>query len=100
MDISVIGAGPQAADFSRSLGAVVRAATPGGTAQTGGDMLVSNLEALSEAEMTALLSMFDLPDSPQQAGHLDDLLRGAVAATTEGDGNRAIAHLSEFVALS
>jgi hypothetical protein len=57
-------------------------------------MFASGLQALSEGEMTALLSMVDLPDSPQQAGHLDNLLRAGVAATAAGD--RAIGHLAEF----
>lgn len=100
MNIDGIGAGPRAADFSRSPGAAAAKATPAGSAQFAGDLFVSSLQALSEVEMTALLSMVDLPDSPQQAGHLDDLLRAAVAATAAGDGNRAIGHLAEFAALS
>lgn len=100
MNIDGIGGGPQAADFSRSPGAVAAKATPTGTAQSAGDLFVSSLQALSEVEMTALLSMVDVHDSPQQAGHLDDLLRAAVAATADGDGNRAIGHLAEFAALS
>lgn len=100
MDINGIGAGPPAADFSRSRSAVVHAATTAGTVRSAGDLFVSSLQALSEVEITALLSMVDSPDSPQLSGRLDGLLRAAVAATADGDGNRAIGHLAEFAALS
>jgi hypothetical protein len=50
--------------------------------------------------MTALLNMIQRPESPQQAERLDDLLRAAVAATAEGDRNRAMGPLAEFAALS
>jgi hypothetical protein len=100
MDVSGVGAGPQAADFSGALRAVVRAATLGGTVQSAGDMFVSVLQELSEVEMTALLSMIQRPESPQQAEHLDDLLRAAVAAAAHGDGSRAMGPLTELAAMS
>jgi hypothetical protein len=63
-------------------------------------MFVSVFQELSEAEMTALLNMIQRPESPQEAGRLDDLLRAAVAATAEGDGNRAMGPLAELAAAS
>jgi hypothetical protein len=101
MDVSGVGAGPRAADFSAALRAVVHTATThSGAAQSTGDIFVSGLQALSEVEMTALLNMVERPESLQEAGRLDDLLRAAVGAATEGDGNRAMGHLAEFAAMS
>jgi hypothetical protein len=100
MDVSGVGAGPRAADFSGALRAAAHAAMLSGTAQPAGDMFVSVLQELSEVEMTALLNMIQRPESPQQAERLDDLLRAAVAATGEGDGNRAMGTLAELAATS
>jgi hypothetical protein len=87
-------------DLRGALRAAADTATLVGTAQSGGDLFVSGLQALSEVEMTALLSMIERLELPQQAGRLDDLLRAAVAATAEGDGNRAMGHLAEFAVMS
>ena len=104
MDVSGVGAGagagPPALDLRGVLRAAANTATPGGTAQAAGDMFVSGLQELSEAEMTVLLSMIERPESPQQAGRLEDLLRAAAAAAAEGDGNRAMGHLAEFAVMS
>ena len=100
MDVSGVGPGPSAANFSAALRAVTHAATPSGTTQSAGDIFVSNLQALSEAEMTVLLDMIGRPESPQQTQHLDDLLRAAVAATAEGDGDRAMIPLTEVAVTS
>jgi hypothetical protein len=101
MDVSWVGAGSRGADFVGALGVVLaNAATLSGTTRTAGDMFVSVLQELSEAEMTALLNMIQRPESPQQQERLDYLLRAAVTATAEGDGNRAIGHLAEFAGIS
>ena len=100
MDVSGVGAGPPAADFNRALRALGHTATSSSTAKSTSDMFVSVLQALSEVEMTALLAMVGRPESAQQAGRLDDLLRAAVAAIAEGDSNLAMVHLSEFAAIS
>jgi hypothetical protein len=104
MDVSGIGAGigagPPALDLRGVLRAAAHTATLSGTAQSGGDIFVSGLQELSEAEMTVLLNMIERPESPQQAGRLDDLLRAAAAATAEGDGDRAMGHLAEFAVMS
>jgi hypothetical protein len=100
MDVSGVGAGPQAADFSGALRAVIHAATRSGPTQSAGDMFVSTLQELSEAEMTVLLDMIGRPESPQQAQRLDDLLRVAVAATAEGDVDRAMGLLTELAVMS
>lgn len=104
MDVSGVsagaGAGPPALDLRGVLRAVANTAAPGGTVQAAGDMFVSGLQELSEAEMTVLLSMIERPESPQQAGRLDELLRAAVAAAAEGDGNRAMGHLAELAVMS
>jgi hypothetical protein len=100
MDVSGVGAGPRAADLSGALRAVVHAATLSGTAESAGDMFVSVLQALSEAEMATLLNMIQRPESPQQTERLDDLLRAAVAATAAGEGNRAMGPLAELAAMS
>jgi hypothetical protein len=100
MDISGIGAGPRATDFSGPLRAVLETAGLKSTPQSAGDIFVSGLQELSEAEMTTLLNMIERPESPQQAGRLDDLLRAAVAATAEGDHNLAMGSLAEFALMS
>jgi len=100
MDVPGVGAGPQAANFSTALRAVTHAATPGGTTQSAGDVFVSTLQELSEAEMTVLLDMIGRPESPQQAQRLDDLLRAAVAATAEGNVDRAMVPLTELAMTS
>src|ERR1700680_4974944 len=100
MDVRGVGAGPQAANFSGALRAVINAATLSGTTHSAGDIFVSSLQELSEAEMTALLEMIGRPESPQQAQRLDDLLRAAVAATAEGDADRAMVPLTELATMS
>jgi hypothetical protein len=100
MDVSGVGAGPPAANFIAALRAVTHAATPSGTTQSAGDMFVSTLQQLSEAEMTMLLDMIGRPESPQQAQRLDDLLRAAVAATAEGNVDRAMVPLTELATMS
>jgi hypothetical protein len=100
MDVSGVGAGPPAANFSAALRAVIHAATLSGTTQSAGDMFVSTLQELSKAELTVLLDMIGRPESPQQAQRLDDLLRAAVAATAEGDGDRAMVPLTELAVMS
>ena len=100
MDVSGVGAGPPAANFIAALRAVTHAATPSGTTQSAGDMFVSTLQQLSEAEMTALLDMIGRPESPLQAQRLDDLLRAAVTAAAEGDGDRAMGPLTQLAVMS
>jgi hypothetical protein len=100
VDVGGVGPGPRPADFGGALRAVAHAATLSGTAQPAGDMFVSALQELSAAEMTALLNIIQPPESPQQAERLDDLLRAAVAAIAEGDGNRAMGHLTELAEIS
>jgi hypothetical protein len=98
MNVTGVGAGPPALDFSGALRAAADTAMLAG--ESAGDVFVSDLETLSEGEMTALLNLIERPEPPQQAVRLDDLLRAAVAAIAEGDDNRAMGHLTEFAALS
>ena len=100
VDVSGVGAGPRPADFGGALRAVAHAATLSGTAQPAGDMFMSALQELSAAEVTALLNIIQPPESPQQTERLDDLLRVAVAAVAEGDGNRAMGYLTELAGVS
>jgi hypothetical protein len=100
MDVSGVGPGPQPANFSIALRAVTHAATPSGTIQSAGDIFVSTLQEVSDAEMTVLLDMIGRPESPQQAQRLDDLLRAAVSATAEGNVDRAMVPLTELATMS
>jgi hypothetical protein len=105
MDVSGVGAGPQAANLGSALPGVagsdrLRAALLAGTAPSAIDTFTSLLEKISAAEMAALLNTIERPESPQLGQRLDDLFRAAVTAINEGDKGRAIGHLAEFSALS
>jgi hypothetical protein len=104
MELGAIGPGPAGAGLSQVTGSLpvaplAAASAAAGAAETLGDSVAILLNDLSAPDMAKLIDMAGRPLPAKDAALVQDLVRTFLSAAGEVDVTRALAALSEIVAL-